>query len=929
MRSTVSLFSNLAFAGLTALALAGAPSRLSAQEARRPNIILILTDDMGPGDIACYGDGIGVPTPNIDRLAREGARFTQYYAPAPICSPSRAGFLTGQQPGRLHLNSYLQPRAGNMQVDQNDFLDPKAPTLPRVLKAAGYATAHIGKWHLGGGRDVDNAPSLAEYGYDEWVSTWESPDPHPDLGIKYPIWDRREEPGQVPRHRRTEYMVDRTLDFLKRHKDTPCFVNLWPDDTHTPHRPGPEMREKHGASVDERKTPLKNFRGVLEEYDRQIGRLLDGLRELGLEKETIVVFTADNGPEPHFEHRRTGGLRGMKLSLYEGGIREPFLIRWPGRIPAGHVDTTSIVSGLDLPLSLCALAGVTPPDEFVSAQDGEEMSQALLGRPAARTKPLFWEYGRKQEGYGRPRNPYDRSPNVAVREGEWKLLVNDDGTSVELYNVVADAAETSNVASRHADIAEGLKKRALAWRKQLPGRTHPPATGVWEPPPAWAWETTSPVSGRRPNIIVILTDDHGYHDLGVQGAKDLRTPHIDSLARNGIRFTQGYVNAPLCGPSRAALLTGRYQNRFGYEVNSGPRPAPNFGLPESEKTLADYLKGAGYRTGLIGKWHLGERDGCRPTQRGFDEFFGFLHGARSYWQKPDERPIEWIRRGDEQVTETRYLTYAFNEEAVSFIERHKDQPFFLYLAYNAVHTPMERAPGQEHKFPHITDPLRLTMATMLAAVDDGVGQVLDALRRHGLEEETLIVFLSDNGGVPRGNASFNSPFNGGKQQMLEGGIRVPFIMQWKGKLSAGTTCDLPVLAMDILPTALAAAGVGTGPGAPIEGVDLLPYLRGQVAGNPHDRLFWRLKDQYAVRSGDWKLVHMPRFGTRLFNLATDPGEQTDLAPRYPEKVAELQAAWDRWNAGNMEPRWRDSRDPESRASGPPARRRQGGRRQQN
>lgn len=473
-----------AFRRLIAICLGAANAFASATTTTQsatthPNIVFIYTDDMGYGEITANGKGAGVTTTNIDRLAKEGARFTQYYSASPICSPSRAGLLTGQFPARNHLNSYLQTRAGNRVCDQDDFLNPATSQLPVALKQAGYHTFHIGKWHLGGGRDVNNAPSIGKYGFDEWASTWESPEPDPKLGVKYAPWDKRTEPGQVPRHQRTEYMVDRSLDFLKRHQGEPCFVNLWPDDMHTPYRPNPEMRDNYGASEDEDKTPRKNHMAVLEEYDRQIGRLLDGLRELGIEQNTLVIFSSDNGPEPHFNHERTGGLRGMKLSLYEGGIRLPLLARWPGHIPPGYVDNSSVIAGVDLSLTICKLAGVPPPPGAANESDGEDRSQVLLGKPASRTKLLFWEYGRKPVGYGYPRLPHDRSPNIAVRDGAWKLLINDDGTSQELYNMTADPNETTNRAETETTLTKSLATQALNWRKSLPGRTDalsPPAT---------------------------------------------------------------------------------------------------------------------------------------------------------------------------------------------------------------------------------------------------------------------------------------------------------------------------------------------------------------------------------------------------------------------------------------------------------------------
>jgi arylsulfatase A-like enzyme len=433
------------------------PQPAVAAVSPKPNILFILTDDMGYGDIGCYG-GKFAPTPNIDRLAHEGIRFTQYYSVSPICSPSRTGLTTGMFPARWNITSYLQTRAGNRACEQADFLNPAAPSLARTLKAAGYATGHFGKWHMGGGRDVTNAPLFAAYGFDEHASTYESPEPHPDITATNWIWSPHD---KVKRWDRTAFFVDKTLDFLRRHKGQPCYVNLWPDDVHTPWVPNQERLGLYPSGpAEERK-----FRAVLDEYDRQMGRLLAGLKELGLEGQTLVIFTSDNGPLPSFRGSRSGGLRGSKLSLYEGGIRMPFIVRWPGHTPAGRLDDQSVLAATDLFPSLCAIAGVELPK--AAAFDGEDLSALLLGNSGVRTRPLFWEYGRNTNAFDYPRGA-DRSPNVAMREGNWKLLVNADDTDLQLYDLKSDPKEVTNVAAANPEVAARLKDKVLAWRKALP-----------------------------------------------------------------------------------------------------------------------------------------------------------------------------------------------------------------------------------------------------------------------------------------------------------------------------------------------------------------------------------------------------------------------------------------------------------------------------
>jgi autotransporter-associated beta strand protein len=418
----------------------------------------------------------------------------------------------------------------------------------------------------------------------------------------------------------------------------------------------------------------------------------------------------------------------------------------------------------------------------------------------------------------------------------------------------------------------------------------------------------------RPNILFILADDLGYADLGCQGSADVPSPNIDSIATHGVRFTDGYITAPQCCPSRAGLLTGRYQSRFGFDSNDSVKtptatnPAGMGGMPVDERTMGDRFKAAGYVTGMIGKWHVGTASaGMRPYERGFDETFWHPVGG-VLLPDPNTGFLTDIYRGPDKVQESEYSTDAFGREAVEFIGRHRDQPFFLYVAFVPPHLPLEAKPEDLAKFAHIADLKRRTMLAMMASLDENVGRMLDKLREENLEEDTLIFFLSDNGGVPHKNASRNAPCRGWKGQLLEGGIRVPFLVQWKGRLPAGEVYRQPVISLDILPTALAAAGVEALPDWKLDGVDLLPYLTGEKQGAPHDALYWRFRastdpeyyNRWAIRQGDWKLVktHLEPLG--LYNLAADIGESNNLAAAEPGRVAAMQAAWDLWNGDNIE-----------------------------
>jgi arylsulfatase A-like enzyme len=432
-----------------------------AGETDRPNVIVVLVDDFGWGDPSCYGNTMA-KTPHMDRLAKEGVRFTQGYVAAPICSPSRCGIITGHFPARHKITSYLQTKAGNKACEMADFLDPKAPSLPRILKEAGYATAHIGKWHLGGGRDVADAPKFKEYGYDLGLGTYESPEPAAPLGLKTTPWGPQDklEPQQVPRHERSQWMVDRTLEFLKKNAEKPCFVNLWLDDTHTPFAPSAsQMKAAKADGEGEQKT---RYKAVLAGLDAQIGRLLDGLTGTN----TLVLFLGDNGSSPPFERERVGGLRGQKLSLYEGGVRVPFVAWWPAKVKGGMVNEKTVIASVDFVPTLANVCGAKLPKDY--EPDGEDMTKAIAGETPTRTKPLLWEYGRNATSFAYPKEAKHRSPNVAMRDGKWKLLVNADGSGAELYDLLADPKEEKDVAADNPTVTKPFTEFALEWRKALP-----------------------------------------------------------------------------------------------------------------------------------------------------------------------------------------------------------------------------------------------------------------------------------------------------------------------------------------------------------------------------------------------------------------------------------------------------------------------------
>jgi arylsulfatase A-like enzyme len=418
-------------------------------------------------------------------------------------------------------------------------------------------------------------------------------------------------------------------------------------------------------------------------------------------------------------------------------------------------------------------------------------------------------------------------------------------------------------------------------------------------------------AARRPNIVVIVADDLGFADLGFQGSRDIRTPHLDRLAASGVRFDNGYVTHPFCSPTRAGLLTGRYQQRFGHENNMVFDQRDEVaGLPLTEKTLPELLQQAGYATGIVGKWHLGAHPRFHPMKRGFREMFGFVGGGHDYFDPghvgADDQHFIPNERDGRPVVEKEYLTTALGREAEAYIRRHAKDPFFLYFAFNAPHAPLQAPPEYEAKYAAIQDPKRRTYAAMVTAMDDAIGRALDTLKELKLEENTLVFFLSDNGG-PTGNASSNAPLRGTKRSLYEGGVRVPFVMRWPGRVGKPRVESRPVVSLDVFATALAAAGVKTPADRVVDGVDLVPYLSGKQAGDPHPRLYWRTFGgvEAAIREGQWKWVRSVNAAPELFDLAKDPGEKNNLIAQRPAEAARLQSAWEEWNRQMRPPLWPD------------------------
>ncbi|GGF30899.1 N-acetylgalactosamine-6-sulfatase [Echinicola rosea] len=437
----------------------------------KPNVIMVFIDDMGYGDLSAYGN-CDIATPNMDRIGQEGVTLRRFYVGSPICSPSRVTLMTGQYPSRFNITSFLASRESNEKRGMANYLDDKVLTIADHFKAEGYSTAHFGKWHMGGGRDVGEAPLPAAYGFDESLVSFEGLGDRlldKDHGLsKQSAELGRGEIRWVEKHEKTPIYVDRTLEFIERNKDKPFYINLWPNDVHDPFHP----KEDHLSLFPNYANNhyIQEYLAVIYQLDQEIGRLLKGLEEMEELDNTLIILTSDNGPtdwgyyykENYQPPGDAGPFRGRKWSLYEGGIRVPFMARWPEHISSGKV-MESTVHATDLLPTLVNLLNLSRPE---TSLDGEDRSQVLLGTESDRSEPIYWEYGSPHDIS--PGNPRFRSPRLAILQGSYKLLLNDDSTQVELYDVSKDIAETQNIANNHPELVEKLSAKLLRWKRDLP-----------------------------------------------------------------------------------------------------------------------------------------------------------------------------------------------------------------------------------------------------------------------------------------------------------------------------------------------------------------------------------------------------------------------------------------------------------------------------
>ena len=937
----------------------------------RPNIILIMADDMGRETVGVHG-GLDYKTPELDKMAKQGLSFDHCYS-LPICTPSRVKLMTGKYSYRNYVGF--------------GTLDPGEKTFGNALQKASYETCIAGKWQLGGDHHQIKAFGWDEYALINGVTPI-------DRKAK-PLWEGRDRywfansvvaNGEYYRTKERygpDMISEYAVNFIKRDRSKPFFLYYPMILPHSPWGPTPYSKggDKSGAKVCE----VQYFKDNIEYIDHLVGRVVKALEESGQRENTIIMFTGDNGSgypvpvtasNPHL--RRVGSTSGWsnydeillkpgdktptskkkgQVIVQEGPLTETIYGDVPGRKNRMLRDGTGVPCVMDWPKYRQAYEKmghrhgdlIDFSDYFATIlevagtsvdypTDGVSFASRLRGEGAHEREYIFCHYW----GAGRDA----KKAKDAIHDGEFKLY--SDGTFFDLSKD-SDELEPIDLKTAPAKAIAAhmrLKEQYETLRGFSPNVEIAPSKEFGSKRTGRTKPQANAASG-SPNVVLIFADDMGWGDVGYHGYKDVLTPNIDRIAAEGVQFSQGYVSASVCGPSRAGLMTGVYQQRVGAGENASATGFPDnipdrmkmSGLPTTQPTLAEILRPAGYRCGMIGKWHLGVEEPLRPHHRGFNYFFGFLNGSHDYtaWeprfaQKKDRWPI-FSNDRMLPAAENVYLTDRFSERAVGFINHNTEKPFFLYLAYNAVHHPWQVPEKYLERTKLLSDVEdRRFFAAMILAMDDGIGRVLDTLDEAGVADNTIVMFLSDNGS-PQGQGlkptpkdktaerqtvtqmSNPGPHRGYKGDTYEGGIRVPFAIRWPGKIKAGSRYDLPVSALDVAPTVAATVGVDRpAKGHGFDGVDLLPFLNGGKGdARPHNVLYWRRDNDYAIRDGDWKLQWNDASGSmsiKLFNLADDPGEYKDLAATEPDRAQRMQNMFDAW----------DSQMPDSRPWGGPGNR---------
>ena len=880
----------------------------SLQAAAAPNFVVIFIDDLGYGDIGSFG-ATKQKTPQLDRMAAEGMKLTSFYA-APVCSVSRAQLLTGCYGVRVSVPGVYGPGS-------REGLNPAEFTIAERLKPQGYATFCIGKWHLG-----DQPEFLpTRQGFDRYFGIPYSNDMQRktaatgqavvplvrDEHVEELLTDEMQ--GRI-----VERYTDEAVRFIRESRDKPFFLYLPHTAVHAPLVPGEKFRGKSSNG---------KFGDWVEEVDWSVGTILDTLRELELDRNTLVVFTSDNGPWTGVvgEATSAGPLRGSKGTTWEGGVRVPTLAWWPGRIEPGS-SCDAVAGTIDLLPTFVSLAGGAVPAEPVI--DGRDISPLLCGR--SRESPREAHYYFAGTGL------------QAVRQGRWKLAVAPQSSGMgkkgsaepasleqpRLYDLDAEIGEQTDLAAAHPEIVTRLRGLATRMAAELAGPAatarrpagvvehpqtlYPSVAPVPKPKPnqknpaaenrpaaartvaaSFAAAATPPAA--RPNVVLFLADDLGYGELGCYGNAAAVTPHIDRFAAAGLRLTDCHSACPVCSPSRAALLTGRHPYRTGV-FTWIPEKSP-IHLRTSEVALPKLLQAAGYDTCHVGKWHLNgmfnSPEQPQPSDHGYDWWLGTQNNA----DPSHAFPTNFIRNGAAVGRAADYSAPFIVQEAIGWLKGRKDQqkPFFLAVWTHEPHYPIASAERYEKLHAGVADATERTYRANISQLDDAFGTLMKTLDDLGVADTTLVFLTSDNGPEGDGTKGPGRGLTGGlrgrKRSMYEGGHRVPGIVRWPGRIEAGGVSDVPVIGSDFCPTILAAAGLAPPTDRRLDGIDLLPLLAGG-GGERTVPMYWRFGGKVAYREGDWKVVADESLEhAELYNLDRDRHEQTNLADTEAARLAAM------------------------------------------
>ncbi|MFM7205823.1 MAG: sulfatase-like hydrolase/transferase [Planctomycetaceae bacterium] len=863
---------------------------------RRPNVVLVISDDQQWRDYGFMGHE-HLRTPRLDQLAKESLVFPRGYVPSSLCCPSLASIITGRYPhehgivGNDPPDSPGRPRQSPQgraafkagREAMNRHLDAW-PTLPRLLAAAGYRSLQTGKWWQG---------DFARGGFDEGMTKGER---HGDEGLAI--------------GRGTMQPV---YDFIGRCRDAgkPFVVWYAPMLPHDPHDPPQELVDHYATRTDS--VHVARYWGNVERFDRTVGDLLDHLDREDLSRDTLVVYVTDNGwiqnpANPRFAPR-------SKLSPYDGGLRTPIMLRRPGVIRPR--TSPALATSLDIVPTVLAACGVEAPADLPGVNllddDATAARRQVFGECYTHTlvdlddpaRSLLWRWTVQD----RWKLIVPAAVSAEKTFPTWQGRLVDEVSrakwergEAELFDVVADPDEGHDLAAEHPDVVARLRADLDRW---------------WTPPAEPV--ATAPPPRRRPNLLVFLADDLGARDLGCTGSGFYRTPTIDALASAGMTFTRAYAAAPVCSPTRAALMTGTWPARVGItnyiggERRGALLPAEYLrSLPQAETTIAERLRSAGYATGIFGKWHLGPPEDVP------------VHGF-------DVTGLNDVAPGHGPADDPHHAR-ALAAKAVEFIATNRGQPFFCYVPLHSVHVPLRsqpelvveerkraaaRAAVEPREIPEGDRGVRAVQdhpvySAMIEEMDEAVSTVLAALEEQGVADHTLVVFTSDNGGLStaEGSPTSNLPLRAGKGYLYEGGIRVPLLVRWPGVVAAGSTTDVPVTTLDVAATLLDAGGAALAPGEQFDGLSLRPLLdaSGPLPGRDLTWHYPHYSNQggrpgAAILAGDSppgsreKLVLHDEDGrVELFDLIADAGERHDLAGERPARAAELRRRLDAWRA---------------------------------